>query len=122
MFLSFVIPLYNCQQYIDNCLGAILACGLPKDNYEVVLVDDGSKDDGTLACTDYARRHDNILLYQQPNDGPATARNNGLDHAQGEFVWFVDADDEIEPGILKKLKEGAVQFFRGCPPCKNCRI
>lgn len=109
MFLSFIIPIYNCQQYIRDCIDAIFECGLPKSDFEVILIDDGSKDGSALICADYSQMYDNIHLYQQQNDGPATARNNGLDHAQGDFVWFVDADDAIEPGIFEKIKESIVE-------------
>lgn len=108
MLLSLIIPIYSCESYVPSCLDRIRQLDIKPDDYEVILVDDGSKDGSALACADYAKRYDNIHLFQQVNDGPATARNNGLDHAQGEFVWFVDADDAIEPGILVKLKETIV--------------
>lgn len=109
MFLSFIIPAYNCKTYIQECLKRIVNINLKPDDFEVILVDDGSEDGSAFVCADYAQRYDNIHLYHQPNDGPATARNNGFDHAQGEFVWFVDADDAIEPEILVKLKETIVE-------------
>ena len=106
MFLSYIIPLYNCRQYIAQCLESILICGLPKNEFEVILIDDGSKDDSTLVCGEYIRKYDNICLYRQSNDGPATARNNGINHAQGDFIWFIDADDLIEPKIIQQVLHG----------------
>lgn len=104
MFLSFIIPIYNCDSYISSCLDIILHTSLRQDEYEVILVDDGSKDDSVRICEEYAHTYSNIDLYQQKNDGPATARNNGLDHALGDYIWFVDADDSINPEILSRLK------------------
>ena len=104
MLFSFIIPIFNCEAYVRSCLDIILHTGLEQDEYEVILVDDGSKDNSVRICEEYAQRYSNIYLYQQKNDGPATARNNGLDHAQGDYIWFVDADDSINPEILPCLK------------------
>lgn len=100
MFLSFVIPLYNCESYIADCLESILSCQLPIKEYEIIVVDDGSKDDGVKIIKNYCKKHDNIILIQQENKGASIARNVGIDNARGEYVWFVDADDRIERKVL----------------------
>ena len=105
MLLSFVIPVYNCETYVCPCIDRIIHAGLEVHEYEVILVDDGSKDESVQICTVYVRRYDNIHLYQQKNDGPATARNNGIDHAKGDFVWFVDADDAIVPEMIAIFRQ-----------------
>lgn len=105
MLLSFIIPIYNCETYARPCLDRIIHAGLESHEYEVILVDDDSKDESVQICTDYVRRYDNIYIYQQKNDGPATARNNGIDHAKGDFVWFVDADDAIEPEMIAIFRQ-----------------
>lgn len=109
MFLSFIIPLYNCEKYIASCLDTILGSKLFDKDYEIIIVNDESKDQGPEIVQEYSKKHSNIHLYTQENDGPATARNTGLDHAKGDYVWFVDADDLIEPlfisQILKTVKE-----------------
>ena len=109
MFLSFIIPLYNCEKYIASCLDTILGSKLFDKDYEIIIVNDESKDQGPEIVQEYSKKHSNIHLYTQENDGPATARNTGLDHAKGNYIWFVDADDLIEPlfisQILKTIKE-----------------
>lgn len=103
MLLSFVIPLYNCEDYISHSLDCILSSQLSEDGYEIIIINDESKDNGTKICQKYAEQHPQIHLYHQKNDGPATARNLGLQHAQGDFIWFIDADDLIEPKIIQQV-------------------
>lgn len=105
MLLSFIIPIYNCEQYIAQCLHHIYNSILLKRDYEVILVDDGSKDGSAAVCQHYVGEYDNIVYVHQLNQGPATARNTGLAHANGDYIWFVDADDRINPKILAKLLE-----------------
>jgi len=116
--LSFVIPTYNYGCYINNCLQSITEQGI--DNYEIIVVDDGSTDDTRNIVEEYSQR---IYLGQlryiyQVNRGPSAARNNGATEAQGEFVWFIDADDRLVPGamavVLKALdKFDQVDFLFG---------
>lgn len=103
MLFSFIIPLYNCEDYISHSLDCILSSQLHEDEYEIIIVNDESKDNGTKICQEYAEQHPQIHLYHQKNDGPATARNLGLQHAQGDFIWFIDADDLIEPKIIRQV-------------------
>ena len=104
MFLSFIIPIYNCEQYIKQNLDIILSSQLSSDDYEVILVDDGSSDGSAGICKQYADQNRNIRYIYQRNQGPATARNTGLDNAKGDYVWFVDADDRINSELLPRLK------------------
>lgn len=104
MFLSFVIPIYNCEQYIKKNLDIILGSGLTPFEYEVILVNDGSRDGSAAICNRYAEKFSNVKYVCQRNQGPATARNTGLEHVKGDYIWFVDADDSINPEILPKLK------------------
>ena len=97
MFLSFIIPLYNCGKFISQCLDSILSSKLPCSQYEVIIINDGSVDDGPQICLDYVKKHSNIFFLSQKNRGASTARNVGLDMAQGEYIWFVDGDDMIVP-------------------------
>ena len=100
MFLSFVIPLYNAGQFISSCLDSIFVVALDKGEYEVIVIDDGSTDGGAEVVKEYAAKHGNLRLIQQENSGASAARNCGIEEARGEFIWFVDADDRIEPKIL----------------------
>lgn len=108
MKLSIIIPMYNAEKYIANCLDSILNSDLPKDGYEVIVVNDGSKDKGPEIVQEYAGRYDNFVYLTQENQGQSVARNYGLTKAKGEYVWFVDSDDKISKHIdeiLIKIEE-----------------
>lgn len=102
MFLSIIIPLYNCENYISQCLDTILDSQFPFNDYEIIIINDGSKDQGPEKCVEYIRNYNHIRLFSQENKGASTARNKGLEEAQGNYIWFVDADDLIIPSFLNK--------------------
>ena len=104
MFLSFVIPLYNCEQYVGRSLDSILTCPLAAADYEVVIVNDGSTDCGPETCQQYVADYSQIRLINQENLGSSAARNRGLEEAQGDYIWFVDADDRIDPAVLTAIR------------------
>lgn len=106
MFLSFIIPVYNAETYLKECLESILMQDLSHDEYEIICVNDGSTD----RSPDLLKEYDNIRVIDQENTGVSAARNLGLDTAAGEYVWFVDADDFIGKNILNMLKT----FLGGC--------
>lgn len=95
MVLSFIIPLYNCATSIGHCLESIFALDIAADDFEVIVVDDGSKDNGVAIVRRIAEEHPQVRLVSQPNRGASSARNHGLELARGEYIWFVDADDQI---------------------------
>lgn len=105
MKLSFIIPMYNAEKYVGACLDSILESDLPKGEYEVIIINDGSKDGGPEIAQDYCAKHENFRCLTQENQGQSMARNCGLSEAQGEYVWFVDADDKISNTISDVLKE-----------------
>ncbi|MBC2840323.1 glycosyltransferase [Robiginitalea sp. SC105] len=109
MKLSIVIPLYNKEKYIGRCLKSLMAQDLPANEYEVVVVDDGSKDAGASIAREFAETHQNIRFFTQKNAGPSAARNKGLDAATGDYVYFLDADDFLAPDVLKGLLQVAEQ-------------
>lgn len=98
--LSFIIPLYNCGQWIVHCLDSIYAIGMDEKDYEVIVIDDGSKDDGPQIVKEYQNKHNNLISIRQHNSGASLARNRGLNIAKGKWIWFVDADDAILPNVL----------------------
>ena len=104
MFLSFIIPIYNAERYLSECLNSLLAQDLVADEYEIVCVNDGSKDGSLSVLRDFADRYPNIRIIDKENGGVTTARNAGLEAASGDFIWFIDADDLIQENILAKLK------------------
>lgn len=99
--LSVIVPVYNAELYIGNCIHSILGQSYP--NYELIIVNDGSKDDSGRICDDLASIHKNITVIHINNSGASRARNIGLDAASGEYVWFIDADDWICDGFLSGL-------------------
>lgn len=99
LLLSFIIPLYNCASSIERCLASIVSLNMSPDDFEIIVVDDGSKDDGASLVQRFATTHQQVCLVSQPNQGASSARNYGLTLAQGEYIWFVDADDKVLPDI-----------------------
>ena len=93
MKLSIIVPVYNVEMYIRPCLDSILKQDLSKDDYEIIVINDGSTDNSINKIDDIIRDHHNIILINQNNQGLSMARNNGLSYATGEYVLFVDSDD-----------------------------
>lgn len=100
MFLSIIIPAYNVQAYLEKCVLSCLNQDIDDSLYEIVIVNDGSEDDTRKIAELLANKYSNIHLINQENKGLSCARNVGLKNAQGEYVWFIDSDDYIEPCIL----------------------
>lgn len=107
MFLSFVVPVYNAAQYLPECLDSLLAQDI--SDYEIICVNDGSRDASPEILRQYAAEHGNIRVINKENGGVVSARNAGLSAAQGDFIWFVDADDFLLPNILGFLKDKAAE-------------
>lgn len=110
MKLSIVIPLYNKEKYIERCLKSLLNQDLPESDYEIVVVDDGSKDKGGELVEKMAETHRGIQFFRQKNAGPSAARNKGLAAADGDYIYFLDADDFLAPNVLKELLETAEDY------------
>ena len=101
MLVSVIIPVYNTEEYLPQCIESILNQTWP--DIQLILVDDGSTDGSYRICLDYAARHLNIEVYHQENQGVSAARNTALEHLRGEYVFFVDSDDFIQPTFIEKL-------------------
>jgi glycosyltransferase involved in cell wall biosynthesis len=102
--ISIIIPVYNAQNYLSFCFDSI--CHQTYTNFEVWMVDDGSNDQSSQICLDYTRSDVRFKYLTQKNAGASVARNNGLDHARGEWVCFVDADDWVEADYIGSLVDG----------------
>lgn len=101
---SFILPCYNVASYIGRCFDSIEHQDMPLADYEVICVDDCSKDDTVYVIKDYQKQYDNIrLICHKENKTAGGARNTGLEAAQGEYIWFVDPDDAIKPDVLQTL-------------------
>ena len=107
ILISVIVPVYNVEQYLERCVDSILA--QTYSNLEVILVDDGTKDSGGLICDAYAQKDTRVRVIHKENGGLSSARNAGIDIAQGEYISFVDSDDWIEPDALEKLLNTAIQ-------------
>lgn len=101
--VSVLIPAYNAEKTICRCLNSVLSQTFP--DFEVIVVNDGSKDTTLSMLRGYAEKDARITVIDQPNQGVAAARNVALDHACGEYILYVDADDWIEPNMLERLLE-----------------
>lgn len=99
--LSIIIPMYNAASYIGNCLDSIFSSGLTDKECEIVVVNDGSKDQSPDIVAQYVRSHLNVSYFTQENQGQSTARNYGVRMAKGEYIWFVDADDVVNEQAAK---------------------
>lgn len=93
MLLSVIIPLYNNAPYLRDCINSLYRQGIGNTNFEVIIIDDGSTDNGGRIADQIAVEHTNVRVYHQANAGTGRARNAGLQKAQGEYIHFVDPDD-----------------------------
>ncbi|MBO4418694.1 MAG: glycosyltransferase [Oscillospiraceae bacterium] len=105
--LSIVIPAYNTERYLPRCVDSILASDL-KD-FEIVLVDDGSRDGTGAVCDAYAEKYPFIKAIHQENKGLPAARNVGLEYASGEYIYFVDSDDSIEKEGMQSVMDALLR-------------
>ena len=129
--LSIIIPAYNAERYLDRCIESCECQDIGIDDYEVIIVDDGSTDKTLQIAEALSKKYLNICVYTQVNKGQSVARNMALDVAVGKYVMFVDADDflieksigqvlvlaennqlEVCSFLLKVMKEGG-GFFLG---------
>lgn len=99
--ISVIVPVYNVENYLRRCLDSILAQSF-KD-FEIILVDDGSKDGSGIICDEYKKLDKRISVLHKENGGVSTARNAGIEIAKGEWICFVDSDDYVKPDYLLKM-------------------
>lgn len=108
--VSVVVPVYNPGEYIDPLIESLLAQSMPREDYEIVFVDDGSTDETPDKLDRLAEQHDNVTALHIPNSGwPGRPRNVGIDNSTGEYIQFVDHDDELAPTALERLYAYAVE-------------
>lgn len=99
-FVSIIIPVYNAEKTLTRCLESVLS--QTDNDYEVIIIDDGSTDGSLSIC--YGYENEAIKVIHQDNQGVSFARNNGIANACGRYLFFVDADDYIEPSCIESLK------------------
>lgn len=99
--VSIVVPVYNAEKYLNKCVESILQ--QTYGDFEIILVDDGSKDDSGSVCDVYEDKYERISAIHTENRGPAAARRTGVEAAQGEYIVFIDADDWIDRDMLSAM-------------------
>lgn len=105
-FFSVILPVYNVAPYLKRCVRSVTEQSF--QDYELILVDDGSTDGSGDICDELAREHPAVRVIHKPNGGLSSARNAGLEIAQGRYIWWVDSDDWIEAGALELLHQAAL--------------
>ena len=106
IILSIIIPFYNVEQYIAQCLDSVYHQDIPEEEYEVICVNDGSPDNSREIVIEYQKTHKNLILIEhEHNKKLGAARNTGRSIARGKFIWNVDSDDYIADNCLKSILE-----------------
>lgn len=103
--ISVIVAAYNASRFLDETLASIFSQTMNSEDFEVIVVNDGSTDDTGEKLADWKKREANLVTLSRENGGPSSARNAGLEVATGEFVFFFDADDLLEPTALERLYE-----------------
>lgn len=107
MQLSVIIPMYNAEQYIERCLESIYKQGLSEQDFEVIIINDGSLDNSLEIARRIAKKYSNIVIKSKVNEGQGVARNLGMEMARGEYIYFLDSDDQLVSYTLDKLLDAA---------------
>lgn len=119
--VSIIIPVYNSQDYLKLCLDSVLRQTF--EDFECIMVDDGSTDESLSICELYQKRDGRFHAYHKPNGGVSSARNFGIDKAKGEYLYFMDSDDEIlENGLgllIAQMNEETDLAFGNFITCSN---
>ncbi len=100
--ISFIVPVYNMEQYVIKCLDSIV--NQTRKDFEIIVINDGSKDDSERIIGEYAKKHSqHITVISQENHGIGYTRNKGIELARGKYITFIDSDDAIEPDFCEKM-------------------
>lgn len=105
--ISVIVPVYNTLDCLERCVDSI--CGQTYENLEIILVDDGSTDGTGQLCDTLAKRDDRVCVYHKENGGASSARNLGLQKAEGDYIGFVDSDDYIDANVYQRMAELATE-------------
>lgn len=101
LLISVIIPVYMAEKFLHRCVNSVL--NQTYQNFEIILINDGSKDKSGMICDEYAKKDKRIKVIHQENQGVSAARNKGLDMARGEWIYFLDSDDYISPKSFELL-------------------
>ena len=100
---SLIIPVYNVERYLEECIESCENQDIPYDEYEIIAINDGSSDKSLEILKSLKSRYKNIKVISQENQGLSVARNVGLNVAKGQYIWFIDSDDWINANVLKDI-------------------
>jgi len=103
--VSIIIPVYNAEHYLASCIESVIC--QTYSNWELLLINDGSKDDSLSICKSYCEKDSRISVYSKKNSGVSDTRNFGIEKSRGEWVCFIDSDDTVEVDYLLKLVNGS---------------
>lgn len=117
--VSIVVPVYNVEKYIGRCLESLVRQDC-KCGYEIIIVNDGTKDNSMITANEYACKYDFIRIITQENAGLSSARNTGLANAKGKYIAFVDSDDFVAPDYISEMHELAVKHDADIVQCRYC--
>lgn len=116
--VSIVVPVYNAEKYLTQCIDSILSQDFT--NFELLLINDGSKDSSGSICDIYAQKDKRIKVFHKENGGVSSARNLGIDKAQGEYITFIDSDDYINSDFISTLTSSTADLVvTGCKVLNN---
>jgi len=107
MQLSIIIPVYNVEAYIEKCITSLQDQDIPKEAYEIIIINDGSPDNSRQVVLDLMQQFSNIVFIEQVNKGVSMARNAGMDRAVGKYFLFIDPDDYVEPNSFARVLKAA---------------
>lgn len=128
--ISVIVPVYNVAKYLEKCVESIE--NQTYQDFEIILIDDGSSDGSEIICDELKEKYKNISVIHQSNSGVSSARNKGIDSAKGNYILFIDSDDNIETVMLEKLANAQKNYPNHIPVCgirkvfpdfeKNCVV
>lgn len=113
--ISIIIPIYNSAKFLNRCIDSVLTQDYT--NIEIILVDDGSKDDSPAICDEYAIANTNVTVLHIPNGGASLARKRGIEIAKGEYLSFIDSDDYVAKNYISALYAAVYKYHTQVASC-----
>ena len=113
IILSIILPVYNVEKYIERCVESILTQN--REDIEIIIVDDGATDGSPQICDKYAEKISNIKVIHKQNGGLSSARNAGMDVANGKYIYFLDSDDWITEDAIRIILSAGTSSKDGIP-------
>jgi glycosyltransferase involved in cell wall biosynthesis len=98
--ISVIIPVYNCEKYIESCVKSLRKQSMSENDFQIIFINDGSTDRSSEICKNFQSENSNIIFHEKDNGGVSSARNKGLELANGKYILFLDADDTISDNCL----------------------